>query len=793
MKQAVLSKICLAAFYLMLVSSKICHAEGYDLTATWGGQSAGAIHNISDMHCDSLNNMHVIMTHLDVYSGHNFCTIKTFNSEKSLLNSWDINVANYPYYHYLYFPKFLTLTVDPLGNTFILNGKSSNNSIIQKYGNDKVLIKEWGNYASGQLDYSMATAVDSSGNMYVTNFMQHSVVKADSNGNIIAKWGGYGTADGQFDSPSGLIVDAAGNVYVADSSNQRIQKFDLNGNFIAKWGSEGTGDGEFNSPHGISIDLSNNVIYVSDTGNSRIQKFDLNGNFIAKWKSYINGNGKFESPKGVVTDSSGNVYVADPGNNCIQKFDTSGNFLAKWEIAYPEGIAIDSADNLYVTEPYKSLIQKYDANGNFLAKWSYFNLGNGQFDYAADITLDSANNVYVVDYYQNRVQKFDSDGNFIKKWGTAGVGEGEFSHPNGIVSDLSGNIYVTDTGNYRIQKFTAAGAFVNKWGAQGNDDKQFNDIIDIAIDSTGVYVLDRNSSYRYRLQKFDTAGNIIMVIKDISASMIPSMIPVLAVDAAGNIYISAKADLIKVLKSDGSFKENWAGDIKNGEFSNAYKIAVSKKDTVFVADTGALNIQVFDATGKFITKWGSTDSGMGSFNTISDIEVDSSGNIYIVDSDNKKVQKYTENGVPLVRWEFDIIPDLIAIDTTNNMYVFSAKEEIIRKFNQNGALVNSWGNEGIISGDFNNTKDLIIDASGNLCLLVNNHIEKYDSTGKRLKTIPNNNDFSYSVLTIAIDQHSNIYTTETNYQGETQNRIQKYDPLGNHVTTINQSYGHSLA
>ncbi|MBI5554454.1 MAG: carboxypeptidase regulatory-like domain-containing protein, partial [Elusimicrobia bacterium] len=47
--------------------------------------------------------------------------------------------------------------------------------------------------------------------------------------------------------------------------------------------------------------------------------------------------------------------------------------------------------------------------------------------------------------------------------------------------------------------------------------------------------------------------------------------------------------------------------------------------------------------------------------------------------------------------------------------------------------------------------------------------------------------------TIAIDQHSNIYTTETNYQGETQNRIQKYDPLGNHVTTINQSYGHSLA
>ena len=61
------------------------------------------------------------------------------------------------------------------------------------------------------------------------------------------QWGSLGAGDGQFNNPNGVAVDTSGNVFVTDflpgdgsSSNNRIQKFDSNGQYLAKF--EGTSD-----------------------------------------------------------------------------------------------------------------------------------------------------------------------------------------------------------------------------------------------------------------------------------------------------------------------------------------------------------------------------------------------------------------------------------------------------------------------------------------------------------------------------------------------------------------------
>ena len=256
--------------------------------------------------------------------------------------------------------------------------------------------------------------LDSSNNIYATDFYNNRVLKLTAGGNFLTQWGSCCSGNGQFDLPEGIAVDSSNNVYLTDSSNNRVEKFDSNGNYLTQWGSIGSGNGQFSSPVGIAVDSSNNV-YVVDVDNYRVEKFDTNGNYLTQWGSYGNGNGHFYSPVGIAVDSSNNVYVTDLANACVEKFTS---------------------------------------NGNYLTQWGSSGMGNSQFESPTGVAVDSSNNVYVADVGNYRVEKFDSNGNYLSQWGSSGSGDGQFNVSYGIAVDSSGNfICVTDPGNSRIQIF----------------------------------------------------------------------------------------------------------------------------------------------------------------------------------------------------------------------------------------------------------------------------------------------------------------------------------------------------
>ncbi len=278
--------------------------------------------------------------------------------------------------------------------------------------------------------------------------------------NFTTKWGSEGTADGQFQLPQGIAFDSSGNVYVADYLNARIQKFDSNGTFITKWGSEGTADGQFDLPSDISLDSSDNV-YVADFYNNRIQKFDSNGTFITKWGSEGTADGQFKNPWGITVDSFDSILISDVDNDRIQKFDSNGTFITKWgsegtadgQFQGLRGIAIDPSDKALYIVNVRTEIQKFDSNGTFITKWGSEGTADGQFHSIWDIDVDSSGNVYVVDWGNNRIQKFDSNGTFITKWGSEGTADGQFQGPRGIAIDPSDKVYVADESG-RIQVFS---------------------------------------------------------------------------------------------------------------------------------------------------------------------------------------------------------------------------------------------------------------------------------------------------------------------------------------------------
>ncbi|GAC1325854.1 MAG: hypothetical protein NVS2B16_32770 [Chloroflexota bacterium] len=124
--------------------------------------------------------------------------------------------------------------------------------------------------------------MDRQGNVYIADTGNYRVLEflpstfkppAVPTGKPLRSWGGTrGTAAGRFLQPTGVAVDSHGNVYVTDAAGSRVQVFTTGGKMIARWGTHATDPGSVENPSGIALSVVGSV-YVADSGNSRIQKF----------------------------------------------------------------------------------------------------------------------------------------------------------------------------------------------------------------------------------------------------------------------------------------------------------------------------------------------------------------------------------------------------------------------------------------------------------------------------------------------------------------------------------------
>jgi DNA-binding beta-propeller fold protein YncE len=508
----------------------------------------------------------------------------------------------------------------------------------------------WGNYgtAPGQFAFPPGIATDPLGNVYVADQQVHRIQKFDRLGNVIQILGSNGTGSGQFSFPGGVAIDASGNIYVADSGNHRIQKFSSTGAYLTQWGSAGAGNGQFSSPSGVAVDAAGNV-YVADVENSRIQKFNAAGVYVTQWGTLGSGDGQLKRAAGVAADAVGNIYVADNDNHRIQMFSATGAFITKWgsggsangQFVNPEGIAVDAAGNVYVADYNNNRIQKFsgagvaaqEAPGVFLLKWGSSGTGNGQFQYPVGVATDAAGNVYVVDDDNHRIQKFTSTGSYASQWGSFGSGNGQFSYPFGVATDAAGNVYVTDTSNHRIQKFSSTGAYVLQWGSNGTGSGQFNQPTGVAVDAAGnVYVTD---TFNHRVQKFTSTGAYLTEWASFGSGAGQLAYPWgIATDAFGNVYVGDRGNFrIVKFTSTGTFVTQWnAADVAG--------VATDALGTVFAVGRDYNVIQEFTSNGTLLAQWGSLGSGDGQVQYPRGIATDASGNLYVADGNNHRIQKF---------------------------------------------------------------------------------------------------------------------------------------------------------
>jgi len=147
------------------------------------------------------------------------------------------------------------------------------------------------------------------------------IIKADFEGSVIKRIGGFGWGDEQFDLPSDIISTPI-EVFVADFNNHAIKRYDFNLNFISSVLQ--TPQVSFEFP--LSIALSNTgELFILDSKRKsvlRINRFNHIDEFVG---NYQRGNVFFESPKRIHVDANLNLYILDV--DFLFVFDRFGNLL----------------------------------------------------------------------------------------------------------------------------------------------------------------------------------------------------------------------------------------------------------------------------------------------------------------------------------------------------------------------------------------------------------------------------------------------------------------------------------
>src|SRR5205823_3449934 len=145
---------------------------------------------------------------------------------------------------------------------------------------------------------------DKDGNIILMEPHYQHVNHFSPDGNLARQWGRKGTNVGQFDLPRAVAVNSSGEIYISEYGPiERVQRFSADGaKCLGSIGKGGNEPGEFNRAEGLGMD-SQDRLYVADSCNHRIQIFSADGKFLRTYGKAGTGTGEMSYPYDVRVDA----------------------------------------------------------------------------------------------------------------------------------------------------------------------------------------------------------------------------------------------------------------------------------------------------------------------------------------------------------------------------------------------------------------------------------------------------------------------------------------------------------
>jgi sugar lactone lactonase YvrE len=354
---------------------------------------------------------------------------------------------------------------------------------------------------------------------------------------------------------------------------------------------------------------------------------------------------RFDYPTGVAADNAGNLYVADTDNQTIRKIVVSTGAVTT--LAGAAGIT--GSDGSIILPSHAVGVDPLDDAvrgpvGGDGTPSAALDTGISALPLAGAINQPIPQPTYA--------------------W---------FNNPSGVAADAAGNVYVADTLNHSLQKIPSLGGIFTLAGSPGvagsadgtGTGARFQGPQGLAIDAgSNLYVADTNN---HTIRRVVPSTGIVTTVAGLagnsgSADGLGSLARFnypsgVAVDSAGNLFVAdTENHTIRKIAPSGMVStvaglagaSGWAdGTGSAARFDSPSDLAVDSSGSVYVADTDNFTIRkVVPSTGAVTTLAGlagTSGSADGSGSAVrffhpAGIAADSSNNLYIADTDNHTIR-----------------------------------------------------------------------------------------------------------------------------------------------------------
>ena len=448
---------------------------------------------------------------------------------------------------------------------------------------------------------------------------------------------------------------------------------------------------------------------------------------------------------GAATASNGTILVGDYNNYNIKRFSTDGTLLQTFggkgngpgQTNQPYGMAVDPVTGaIYVVDTVPRQIEVYNPDGTPKATWDINPTGGY---YTTRLAVNDDGWVYTVNSQSisqtspHTINVYDRNGTWLFKFGSTGSGPGQTYGYRGIAIGPNDEVWVLDAGNKRVLIYDRNGTYLRTWGAAGTGPGR------IGWDARGL-ALDLDNGWAYISDASDgTVEKFSLTGQPLATFTVPGPDP--------------------------------------GTFGGPRELTIGPDHNVYVMDYTGERVVVFSPSGQILRQMPEVPDPApnGGFNQPEGVAVDqSSGQVYVSDTFNHRIQRFSATGTFQARWGYrgrgtgDAMdyPRGVAVDPADrSVWLNNTRSANIKHYTSSGGFLGEFGSQGAANDQLYYSRGVTVGTDGRVYVpdSGNRRLQVFSKSGALIWSAPcgtpalTGNYVLFGCTSVARDAAGNVY------------------------------------